>query len=148
MKRKNKFKVGQLITDKMHLLKIIAFENGKYVVKIISAPNVDNEKKIVSLEKERAERLGLLYDLNNPLKKVINTGICRCENCYGELHLGDDCIRYDDNIYCSEECLLQDLGITDDIIREKDLYNSNEVEVPLFELSEAQLELIKELKNG
>lgn len=36
MKRKNKFKVGQLITDKMHLLKIIAFENA--------AINMHNER--------------------------------------------------------------------------------------------------------
>ena len=135
----NKFKVGDLITDKSVLYQVVAIDENTYTLKIIIGVH---QGKIASAKKDLVEKNGVAYDLSKPLTKMVNNGVCECRQCFKELHYGDDCVRDDYHIYCSEECLVEHLA-EHGTIDENDLDDSSTIEKPLFELSEEQLKLIE-----
>lgn len=139
----NKFKVGDLITDQISLYQVVSVDEDNYQVKIIVA--VSRQGRLKFAKKERAESMCVKYDLSKPLTKIVNNGVCHCSYCYKELYYGDDCVRDNGDVYCDEECLIEDLTkySEDSVINENDLDARYTIEKPLFELAEEQLKLIE-----
>ncbi len=138
----SKFKVGDLITDQKMLLQVIDVKETYYAIKIIAGYPIG---QITHAQKEWVDNLCVKYDLDNPLTHTVNNGKCYCYECSEELHYGDECVRYDDEIFCCENCLEHYIqrNSEDSTIDEDDLDNSSTAERPLFDLSEEQIEEIK-----
>lgn len=78
----SKFKVGDLITDICGLYLILAVSDTKYSLKTIVSPlRVDQQGKIFENKITIVDSLGVIYDLNSPLIKDVNAGVCHCEYC-------------------------------------------------------------------
>lgn len=139
----NKYKIGDLITDKAGLFKVISINDETYQLKVIAGRT---EGTVYTVEQQKVETVTVPYDINNPLTKVVNDGVCICSCwcCSKELALGDPCIHYDDEVYCCEDCMLEDLGFEEGNIDENDLDDSKTRVVPLFELTKEQLDVINE----
>ena len=140
----SKFKVGDLITDKKTLVQIIDVKETHYTIKYIGGYY---HGKITNTQKGWVDNLCVKYDLDNPLTKLVNIGVCRCSYCGRELHYGDPCVRYDHDIFCNKSCLVNysEIGVVDN---EDKLNNSTaDTEKPLFDLSEEQIEEIKKARK-
>ena len=137
-----KFKVGDLITNKKILIQIMDFNETYYTIKEITG---SQQGKITNTSQHVLDNLCVKYDLDNPLTKTVKNGKCYCYECSEELHYGDDCVRYDDEIFCCEGCLEHYIqrNSEDSTIDEDDLDNSSTAERPLFDLSKEQIEEIK-----
>lgn len=140
----SKFKVGDLITDKKILVLIIEVNETYYTIKHITG---SHQGEISDTSRDYADDICVKYDLDNSLTSTVNNGKCYCNECSDVLHYGDECIRYDEDIYCCENCLMSYIYKCSkySIIGKNDLDNSSTTEKPLFELSEEQ---IKEIKKG
>lgn len=140
----SKFKVGDLITDKKILVQIIEVNETYYTIKEITG---SHQGEITNTAQYWVDKICVKYDLDNPLTNTVNNGKCYCNECSEVLHYGDECVRYDGDIYCCENCLMSYIDKCSEysIIGKNDLDNSSTTERPLFELSEEQ---IKEIKKG
>lgn len=139
-----KFKIGDLITDRDLLVKIVGIQNDYYVIKVISSG--DNRKidlKVATMPIIRADSRGELYDLNKPITHLVYTGKCFCHLCNKMLKYDDVCFRVDDTIYCSEKCATEDKVLGYRTICEDDLDSELAIEKPLFDLTCEQIELLK-----
>lgn len=143
----NKFKVGDLITDKEGLFQVIAVDEKTYTVKKINSNEVNASFKV---SKYMLEGVAIKYDLSKPLMKTIYKGVCRCAYCDSKLNIGDSCVRYAGAVYCDDDCLFESIDAIaeDDVIDENDLDDSSKSEKPLFELTEGQLKLIEYRQKG
>ena len=141
-----KFKVGDLITDTKILVLIMDYHETYYTIKEITG---SHQGEITYMPQHWLDSLCVKYDLDNPLTNTVSNGKCYCNGCSGILHYGDECIRYDYNIYCGENCLMSYLeGLSEDsIIGIDDLDDCSTTEKPLFDLSEEQIEEIKKGKK-
>lgn len=137
----NKFNVGDLITDKTSLFQVVAVNEKTYTIKKIDENEVYTS---FNVSKYIIENVAIKYDLSKPLTKIVRNGVCRCSNCSKELHYGDDCVRNNGDVYCDEQCLIEDLTrySEDSVINENDLDDSSKVEKPLFELTEDEMKYI------
>ena len=142
----SKFKVGDLITDKKMLVLIMDFNETYYTIKEITG---SHQGRITNTAQYWVDKLCVKYDLDNPLTNTVNNGKCYCYECSEELHYGDECVRYDDEIFCCESCLEHYIqrNSEDSTIDEDDLDNSSTTERPLFDLSKEQIEEIKKEKG-
>ncbi|MDY0141653.1 MAG: hypothetical protein RBR97_07160 [Bacteroidales bacterium] len=142
----SKFKVGDLITDKKILVQIIDVKETHYTIKSIDGYY---NGKLTNTQKGWVDNLCVKYDLDNPLTKTVKNGKGYCYECYSKLHYGDECVRYDGEIFCCENCLMTYIGecSEDSTIDEDDLDNSSTAERPLFDLTEEQIEEIKKEGN-
>lgn len=141
----SKFKVGDLVTDKRTLVQIIDNEKH-YTIKEIIGPH---QGKVTDVSQHWTDELCVKYDLDYPLTKSVNNGKCYCNECGAELHYGDECARYDGDIYCNENCLMEYIDNCSEynIIGRKDLDDSSTIERPLFTLTKEQIEEIKKVKS-
>lgn len=142
----SKFKVGDLITDKKILVQIIDVKETHYTIKSIDGYY---NGKLTNTSQHVLDNLCIKYDLDNPLTHTVNNGKCYCYECSEELHYGDECVRYDDEIFCCESCLEHyiERNSEDSTIDEDDLDNGSTTERPLFDLSKEQIEEIKKEKG-
>ena len=142
----SKFKVGDLITDKKILVQIIDVKETHYTIKDITGYH---QGKITNTQKGWVDNLCVKYDLDNPLTNTVNNGVCHCYECSEVLHWGDECVRYDGDIYCCENCLMSYIDKCSEysIIGRKDLDDSSTAERPLFDLTKEQIEEFKKGKQ-
>ena len=142
----SKFKVGDLITDKKMLLQIIDVKETYYTIKEITG---SQQGKITNISQHVVDNLCVKYDLDNPLTKTVNNGKCYCNGCNSVLHWGDECVRYDGNIYCDENCLMIYIDNCSEYstIGRNDLDDSSNAERPLFDLTKEQIEEFKKGKQ-
>lgn len=136
----SKFKVGDLITDKMELYQVIAVSEISYTIKKI------DENDVNKVPKHIVENNTIKYDLSKPLMKIVSDGVCRCSHCNKELYYGDNCVRNNGDVYCSGFCLVEAIA-EDSVINENDLDDRNIIEKPLFDLSKEQIEEIKKVRK-
>ena len=137
----NKYKVGDLITDETNLCKIVSIGDETCKLKIITGPK---QGEVLPAKNEVVNVICFLYDINNPCMETVNAGVCHCKGCAKKLALGDSCIRYNDDVFCNEDCLLDYLSAEDSNVNEDDLDDSKTKTVPLFELTKDQLDLIND----
>lgn len=148
IKMDNKFKVGDLIYDANNLYKVISIDDYFYLVKVIMHQvQPVQQPYTINIRKNYVEKEAVLFDINNPPLKVVNTGVCYCAQCWSELHLGDFCIHTDYHVYCSEDCLVEHLRDGVDVVVEADLDSSSTEFRPLFRINQEQLNQINDTQT-
>ena len=142
----SKFKVGDLITNKQILVQIMDSNETYYTIKEITG---SQQGRITNISQYWIDYICVKYDLDNLLTNTVNNGKCYCSECNAVLHWGDECVRYDGDIYCCENCLMSyiDNCSEDSIIVKDDLDDISTTQKPLFDLSEEQIEEIKKARK-
>jgi len=140
------YKVDDLIYDNANLFRVIDISpvlGKEFTLLIVKSSNIGKIGMTATVSAKAVDKCANLFDINNPPMKTVNKGSAVCHQCGTTLKLGDYCVRDNhDNIYCSEDCLLEYCAQESEIL-EGDLANSKTINVPMFDITKEELEKVK-----